>query len=315
MKINLKIALLAINTVLCVLIILAAAFLMSGWGALVKAVFYGIAGAGLLFGAVVFILKRDALFKTCFVLVVCAFAVTAVIALISTLAHLNEYATDEERITRLKEIIEGTGGWGMLIYVIVQVLQVIILPLPAAVCYIPGSLIWGPLISTLLASLGVLIGSVAAYLLGRFFGKRVVVWIAGKEACEKYSRIIGSKGKVIFVLMQILPFFPDDILCMVAGMTSMNFPFFLITMIVVRPFVIAAYCYLGSGTVIPFNGWGIPVWIAVFAVCIALAVLSFKYQERFESWLVSKFKKSPEEDSGTKSEEEAQTSENKGEDN
>ena len=87
--------------------------------------------------------------------------------------------------------------------------------------------------------------------------------------------------------MQILPFFPDDILCMVAGLTAMNFPFFLATMILVRPLVIAAYCY---GSLIPVDQpWGIAVWVTIFVVCIVLAVLSFKYQERFENWLVNKF--------------------------
>ena len=62
-------------------------------------------------------------------------------------------------------------------------------------------------------------------------------------------------------------------------------------MLLVRPIIIALYCYLGTGSIIPFSGWGIPVWIAIFAVCVVLAVLSFKYQDRIEKWLVSKFRK------------------------
>ena len=88
--------------------------------------------------------------------------------------------------------------------------------------------------------------------------------------------------------MQILPFFPDDILCLVAGLTKMNFPFFLVTMVLVRPAIVATYCYLGSGELIPFSGWGIPVWIAIAVVCVVLAVLSFKYQDKIEGWLKSK---------------------------
>lgn len=70
-----------------------------------------------------------------------------------------------------------------------------------------------------------------------------------------------------------------------------EFSFLLAVMVLVRPLIIAAYCYLGNGSLIPFSGWGIPVWIAIFVVCIALAALSFKYQDRVEKWLVSKFKK------------------------
>lgn len=284
-----KIVVFILNILLCGLIALFTALFMSSWGALIKIICYGIAGAGLIVGVATFLLKKETLLKSCFVIVACAAVIIAVIALTSKFANLNDYKTDEEKIEKLTQIIRDTGNWGMLVFVVIQVLQVIILPLPAVVCYIPGSQIWGAGMATLLASIGVLIGSVAAYFIGRIFGKKVVVWIAGKETTEKYTSYIANKGKVIFVLMQLLPFFPDDILCMVAGLTSMNFPFFVATMVIVRPMVIAMYCFLGSGTVIPFSGWGIAVWIAIFAVCVVLAVLSFKYQDKFEKWLVNKF--------------------------
>lgn len=242
-------------------------------------------------GTVFFVTERHALLKSCFLIVACVFVVIGVVAVLSAFADLNKYPSDGEKINRLTDIIRGAGSWSMLVYVLIQVLQVVILPLPAAVCYIPGSLIWGGWISTLLASAGVIVGSLIAYVVGRFFGKKAVEWVAGREVVEKYAGVIGNKGKIIFLLMQILPFFPDDILCMVAGLTCMNLWFFLGVMVLVRPLIIAAYCFLGNGTVIPFEGWGIPVWIAIFVACIALAALSLKYQGRFEKWLISKFSK------------------------
>lgn len=286
-----KIAILIINILLCACVALETGFLMYGWGIGVKIFCYGLAAVGLAFGIVVFVLDKQALLKTCFLAMACACVIITVIAALSNLANLNDYPTDAEKIERLTDIIRSTGEWGMLVFVLIQILQVVILPLPAVVCYVPGSRIWGPLTATLLASAGVLAGSLIAYAIGRFFGKRAAEWIAGKEAVDKYAKYIGNKGKVIFLLMQILPFFPDDILCIVAGLTAMNFPFFLATMVLVRPIIIALYCYLGTGSIIPFSGWGIPVWIAIFAVCVVLAVLSFKYQDRIEKWLVSKFRK------------------------
>lgn len=286
-----KIAIFIINILLCACVAFETGFLMYGWGIGVKIFCYGLAAVGLAFGIVVFVLDKQALLKTCFLAMACACVIITVIAVLSNLAHLNEYPTDAEKIERLTDIIRSTGEWGMLVFVLIQILQVVILPLPAVVCYVPGSQIWGPLTATLLASAGVLAGSLIAYAIGRFFGKRAAEWIAGKEAVDKYAKYIGNKGKVIFLLMQILPFFPDDILCIVAGLTAMNFPFFLATILLVRPLIIALYCYLGTGSIIPFSGWGIPVWIAIFAVCVVLAVLSFKYQDRIEKWLVSKFRK------------------------
>lgn len=280
-----------LNTLLCIAVIVFTAMMMDGWSVFVLVVSYTLPCACLLVGIISYALHKHSILKTCFVVMVCVFMILGAIALITKVARLNNYKSDTEKIERITELIRNSGKWGMLVFVFIQILQVVILPLPAVVCYVPGSRIWGAGIATLLASIGVVIGSIIAYCIGRFFGKKAVVWIAGKEVTDKYIGYIGSKGKTIFVLMQILPFFPDDILCMIAGLTTMSFPFFLAVMILVRPLIIAAYCYLGNGSIIPFSGWGIPVWIAIFAVCIVLAVLSFKYQDRVEKWFVSKFKK------------------------
>ena len=286
-----KLLIFILNTLLCIAVIVFTATLMDGWSVFVLVVCYLIPSVCLLAGILSCVLDKHAILKSCFVVMVCAFLIIAAIAAITKLANLNDYKTDSEKIERITEIIRNTGRWGMVVYVLIQILQVVILPLPAVVCYVPGSRIWGAGIATLLASIGVIIGSLIAYCIGRLFGKKAVIWIAGEENTEKYIKYIGNKGKLIFVLMQILPFFPDDILCMIAGLTAMSFPFFLAVIVLVRPLIIAAYCYLGNGSVIPFSGWGIPVWIAIFAVCIILAVLSFKYQDRVEKWLVSKLRK------------------------
>lgn len=283
------IAIFAANLLISVAIALLTVFLMSGWGILIRVVFYVIAGAGVAASFVTFFWKKLPFLKTAFVLLIIAAVVLVAFIVLSEVGHLNDYPTDEEKIKGLVALIEGTGGWGMFVYVLIQILQVVILPLPALVCYVPGSIIWGAPMATLLASVGVIIGSVICYFIGRIWGKKAVVWIAGEEVTNKYSAYFGKRGKGIFVMMQILPFFPDDVLCLIAGLTSMNFPFFIVTMCTVRPAIIAVYCFFGGGQIIPYSGWGIYVWVAIFVVCITLAVLSFKYQDKFESWLIRTF--------------------------
>ncbi len=290
MKRNQKIILLCINMLMCALIAVCTALFLNGWSLTVRIVCYCIASVGLIFELVTFFIDKASLFKSGFVIVAFAAITVAVISIISGIAKLDNYPTDGEKIDRLVEFIEGLGGWGYFVYFIIQVLQVVILPIPAVVCYVPGSLIWGPLNATLVASAGVITGSVISYFIGKLCGKPAVVWIAGSENVEKYTPYLAKRGKVLFLIMQVLPFFPDDILCMLAGLTGMNFAFFSISIILVRPAIIATYCYLGSGTVIPFSGWGIAVWAVIFIICIVLAALSFKYQDKIESWLINKLK-------------------------
>ncbi len=286
-----KLTISIINILLCAAIALLTGFLMNDWGLLVRIAFFGVSAAGIIATAVTFFLDKQAILKSALILLIVAAFFLASFILVGEVWHINDYENDEDKIKAIVKMIENTGAWGIAVFLIIQILQVVILPLPAAICYIPGALIWGSLVGTLLASAGVLVGSLINYFIGKVWGKKAVEWIAGKETCDKYSAYFNKKGKVIFVLMQILPFFPDDILCMVAGLTAMNFPFFLAVMILVRPLVIAAYCYVLSGTFIPFEGWGLIVWGVIFIVCIVLAVLSFKYQDRFENWLVEKFGK------------------------
>lgn len=290
MKTKQKIALFLINALMCVAILFITCFCMNGWGTLVLVACYGIAGVGFLVGLVTFLIDKDAILKSVFIVMVCAVVIIGAIAIMSAVGHLEEYETDDEKINALKTMLEGTGGWGMVVYFLIQVLQVVILPLPALVCYVPGSMIWGPLYATLIASAGVIVGSVICYVIGKYFGHRAVVWIAGKETVDKYTPMLAKRGKIIFVLMQVLPFFPDDILCMLAGLTCMNFPFFLGVVVLVRPVVIAVYCYFGGGSVIPYDQpWGIAVWAAIFVVSISVAIVWFKFQDKIEGWLVDKF--------------------------
>lgn len=286
-----KIILQAANVCLCIAIVLLTAFFMESWSKLVQGIFYAVAALGLLAEILFLFLKKEFIVKITFITELIAAFLLGVFVLLGVFANLNDYPTDEEKIQAVINLIRSTGKWGMLVFVLIQILQVVVLPLPAVVCYVPGAIIWSPLTATLLASAGVIIGSMICYFLGRKFGRKALVWLAGKDATEKYADYIGNRSKGIFLIMQILPFFPDDVLCIIAGLTAMNFPYFAGVIILVRPLIIAAYCFLGNGSVIPFSGWGIPVWIAIIAVFVVLAVLSFKYQKKFEDWLFSKFSK------------------------
>lgn len=291
MKKTTELILLSVNTLLCVGMILCSVFLMNGWSVLVNVIFYVGEAVLLIAGIVTVFIKQQGFFKSVFILSICLSIFLVAFILVSKIGDFQNYPTDKLKIERLVELIQSAGGWGMAIYVFIQVLQVVILPLPALVCYVPGSMVFGPLNATLLASIGVIAGSMISYVIGRFFGNKAVVWIAGQENVDKYGGFLAKRGKPVFLVMQILPFFPDDILCMLAGMTKMNFAFFSAVIVLVRPLIIAFYCFVGGGTIIPYSGWGLAVWAAIFLVCIAFIVLCIKYQDRVEKWLVAKFKK------------------------
>lgn len=200
--------------------------------------------------------------------------------------NLIEYFNSVESI---KELIISTGIWGKLVYVIIQFLQVVVLPIPAIVSTLAGVAIFGPFTSFILSCIGIILGSYVAFLIGRILGRKVVEWMIGKETTLKYAKLLNEKGKFMFPLILILPVFPDDLVCMIAGITTMSMRFFLACVILLRPIGIIATCYIGSGELIPFSGWGLYVWPFIILFLIFAFWFTYKYQPQIEKFFTDVF--------------------------
>ena len=198
---------------------------------------------------------------------------------------------DINSVDKIKKFILKMGFWGRFAFVVLQFLQVTFLPIPSAVTTLAGSLIFGPLQASLLSLSGILLGSAFAFLLGRVFGKKLIVFMAGEESFKKWKKVM-TDAKYSYFIMMLMPIFPDDILCLIAGTTDMSWTFFSVTNLIARPLGIFMTCYFGSGQIIPYSGWGLAVW-GVFLLFVGVVVfLSFKYSKQIEKFLRTKFKKS-----------------------
>lgn len=223
-------------------------------------------------------LRRTGWLKANFVLMIIAAVVTWGYYLIDAY-NILEYVTS---IEKMQEALSKVGWWKYLLFFALQFLQVTFIPLPAMATTIAGTLLFGPLTATLLSLAGIMLGSIVAFLIGDKCGEKVVAWIIGQEQMEKYSKLLYDKGKYMFFLMMLFPLFPDDIMCLVAGMTTMTYRFFLTTIILTRPIGIIMTCYLGSGDIIPFSGWGLAVWAVLIIVMIILFWCSYRYKDKIE---------------------------------
>ncbi len=225
--------------------------------------------------------KKQKLIKTLIII-----GVILIIALIIYLPLKLTGALDKiSNAEDLKNIILSFGIYSYAVFFLVQILQTTILPIPAVVTTVAGVLIFGGWKTFILSLIAVMLGSIISFWLGKKLGKRLVVWVAGEKDAKKWEELL-SKGKFTFFLMMLFPFFPDDILCIVAGITTMSYKYFIIVNLITRPIVIAGICFLGSGTLIPFSGWGIAVWVALAIIAIGLIIVSLKYQDKIEKFIL-----------------------------
>lgn len=189
-------------------------------------------------------------------------AIVGIFILLYFLLGLNKYFTDADFI---KEKIESYGNLGKVIYILINLLQTTIIPVTNIPTIFAGSYVYGPFEGATLAIIGVLIGSVISFYVGRIFGTKLLRWILGDKELDKYLDMMKGREKVVFFLTMLLPGFPDDIICMVAGITPMRFRFFSITLLITRtiPIYLTAY---GASLIRLDTVWGWVIWIAIYVI-------------------------------------------------
>lgn len=190
-----------------------------------------------------------------------------------------------------REWFSSFGAWAWIIFFLIQIAQVVVLPIPAQITTIAGVLIFGAWKAFVISAIATLIGSYICFGIGKWFGVKVAYKLASKETVDKYRNLLTKKGRLLLPVMFLFPAFPDDLLCFIAGTTKMTWRYFIIITILTRIISIACICWLGSGELIPFSDWGIPVWIVIGILMLTCIILIFKYQEQIEQWIIRTFTK------------------------
>lgn len=189
----------------------------------------------------------------------------------------------------LREYISGAGSLAAIIYISFCFLQVVLLPVPGSVAVAVGVAMFGPLKCSVFSFIGIVCGSLVAFIVGRWIGYKAVCWIVGKDSIDKWLEKLKGKDYLILSIMFLLPMFPDDVLCFVAGLSSMTWKYFCVMITVTRAISVFTTAY--SFELIPFTTWwGILIW-GVIAALVALTFWAvIKFSDRIDKFIKTKFK-------------------------
>jgi len=126
--------------------------------------------------------------------------------------------TDREWV---REMVKSAGWASTLVFVALQVGQVVFAPIPGEVTGFLGGYMFGALNGFLLSTVGLTIGSMLAFGIGHFLGEKVVRKLVRCEDFEKYNQLVQYKGVLVIFIFFLVPGFPKDYLCMLLGLTSL----------------------------------------------------------------------------------------------
>ena len=187
----------------------------------------------------------------------------------------------------LAQYISATAPWSHLVYFLIQLASVIVAPIPSNITAAVGAVLFGLWPSFLLTWAAVASGSALVFLLARALGQKFADQFVSQKLSDKYLDVIRRKRDVFLALAFLFPFFPDDLLCILAGLTDIPFRRFFILVLLTRPWGLLVACAVGSSTL------SIPLWgMALLGIVgLLLFLLAMKYGDRVEAAILERLKK------------------------
>lgn len=177
----------------------------------------------------------------------------------------------------LRKLGEGSE-W---LFVAVQVLQVVIAPIPGQAAAFAGGFIFGFWKGWGLTTLGLVIGSLIAMVLARLLGISLVRKIVPESIIRRFDKVISDGGYMTFFMIFLLPALPDDAVCFLAGLTKLKIlPLSLVCLLGRAPGM-AVLSLTGAGFA---GGFSLSVKI-LFAVMMVLSVILWLFWEIIEQWV------------------------------
>lgn len=148
---------------------------------------------------------------------------------------------------QLVSAMEDLGPFAPLLYITLQILQVVVAPIPGQVVGSVGGFLFGHW-GILWTAIGSVIGFWLVFSIARHFGRPLLEKIFKKSALDKFDFIINAKGAafIIFAIF-LLPGFPDDIICYIAGLTKLSIKKLMLIAILGRLPTIVLTNFIGAG--------------------------------------------------------------------
>ena len=142
-----------------------------------------------------------------------------------------------------REGIAGFGAFAPVAFVVLQAAQVIVAPIPAPVTALVGGYLFGTVAGTIYSVVGATAGSYVAFVLSRRYGRAYVERTFDPAVVDRFDGVVERAGVPGLFVLFLLPGFPDDLLCVTAGVARVDRSTFLGLVLVGRTpgFLLTSY--------------------------------------------------------------------------
>lgn len=176
----------------------------------------------------------------------------------------------------IKKIILGYGSYSFIVYILLQVVQIVVFFIPGDIIQISAGFIFGPVRGLFLSLLGICIGSSTVFFISRKLGKPFVnklvskkdTWIIHKLDKLRDHPLKEKKLRKIVFFTYLIPGIPKDILGYICGISEIKFRDFILYSSIAR--IPALFISSFFGHKLSFENLKLLVIIAVISGIIIL---------------------------------------------
>lgn len=186
----------------------------------------------------------------------------------------------------LRSYIDRFAPYSHLLFFLVQLLSVVLAPIPSNLTAAAGGALFGLWPAFLLTFSAVVTGSLLVFWLARVLGRDFADRLVSRKLSEKYQNILRTKAPVFLTLALLFPFFPDDMLCILAGLTSLSFRRFALIVLLTRPWGLLFASALGDVSL----GLSPQIMVPILLLGLALFLTGLKYGDQAEELLLRRFR-------------------------
>ena len=173
------------------------------------------------------------------------------------------------------------GALGPIVLFVILGLQVFLAIIPGHAFIVAGGYVYGLLWGVLITQISTVITSQIAYLLARKAGRPFVERMAPANVIDHWNELAQKQGGLFFFFAFILPIFPNDLMCFIAGLSAISpRKFFLANLLGRLPCAIFVTLIGSHGFELPLSFW-VLIILVIIVMCLVWKKLSDQIQTRF----------------------------------
>jgi uncharacterized membrane protein YdjX (TVP38/TMEM64 family) len=186
--------------------------------------------------------------------------------------------TDRDQI---KAFVTSFGHGAPVIFIIIQILQVLFAPFPGEATGFIGGFLFGTAKGFLYSSIGLTAGSFINFSIGRFVGKRFVRKLIPENQLDRLDKIVKRQGVIVLFILFVFPGFPKDYLCIFLGLSALPLKVFIMLAGIGR--MPGTLMLSLQGSYVFEQRYGL--FALIMTICLIIIFLAYKYRETVYQWI------------------------------